>query len=139
MEWSAADSIESLVGALEAALREYHADVEKGDDALESAAIGAFVQRIQRAMEDPAEQERHVAEFRAALHRLREDRRVEWTRFTASLDHVETLREITTGLRRLAAESLALSDEARRYLLALIDAWQSSRDGGGATGPRPPA
>ncbi|MFH0980974.1 MAG: hypothetical protein V2A79_05495 [Planctomycetota bacterium] len=121
VELSAADSIESLAGALELALQEYHADLATGDDLRESAAIAAFVKRIQEASDDPAGQDRHVAEFTAALHRIRQDRRVEWTRFGAGQDNLDTLREITGGLRRLAVESLTLRDEARRYIYALID------------------
>ncbi len=127
VELSAADSIESLAGALKLALQEYHDDLTLGDDLRESAAIAAFVTRIQTADDDPAEQERHVADFTAALARVRQDRRVEWARFTATEDNIDTLREVTSGLRRLAVESLTLRDEARRYIHALIDRQRASR------------
>ena len=138
VELTAADSIESLAAGLELAVREYHGDTVKGDDARESAAIAAFVERIQQAADDPAEQERHAAVFTAALGRLREDRRVEWGRFTASLDNLDTLREITSGLRRLAVESLTLHDEARRYIYALIERRRSSPNTGTEQGNPPP-
>ena len=121
VELSAADSVESLADALELALQEYHADLGAVDDLHESAAIAAFVNRIREAADAPAEQDRHVADFTAALVALRADRRVEWARFTATLENIDTLREITAGLRRLAVESLTLRDEARRYIHALIE------------------
>ncbi len=130
VELSAADSIDSLANALELAVREYHDDLAVNDDLRESAAIAAFVTRIQAATDDPAEQERHVADFTAALARVRQDRRVEWTRFTATGDNIDTLREIISGLRRLAIESLTLRDEARRYIFSLIEKHRSSRPSG---------
>lgn len=127
VELSAADSIESLADALELAVQEYHEDLTTSDDLRESAAIAAFVRRLRETADDPAEQDRHVATFTAALARVRQDQRVEWTRFSATQDNIDTLREITGGLRRLAVESLTLRDEARRYIYSLVDQWQSSR------------
>lgn len=121
VELSAADSIESLADALKLALHEYHADLQAGDDVHESAVIAAFVDRIRNAADAPAEQGRHIADFTAALAAVREDRRVEWARFAATLENIDALREITSGLRRLAVESLTLRDEARRYIHALIE------------------
>ncbi len=135
VELSAADSIESLAGAFERAFQEYHDDLTTGDDLRESAAIAAFVNRIRQTADNPAEQDRHVADFTAALGRIRQDRRVEETRFAATRDNVDTLREVTDGLRRLAVESLTLRDEARRYIYALIDARRSPSI---ARSPQPP-
>ena len=138
VELSASDSIESRADALELAVQEYHPDVAAGDDLRESAAIAAFVNRIRAAADNPAEQDRHVAAFTAALARTRQDRRVEWARFTATQDNLDTLREITGGLRRLAIESLTLSDEARRYIRALLDLRRSApRTGTGRDYPPP--
>lgn len=128
VELSAADSIESLAAELELGLREYHADVASSDDRRDALAIAAFVRRMREAGDDPAEQDRHAGEFAAALDRIRQDRRTEWTRFAATQDNIDTLREITGGLRRLAVESLTLRDEARRYIHALIDVQRSARN-----------
>lgn len=122
VELAAADSIESLAAAFDVAFSEYHAETESADDARESAVIAAFVQRVAAAGDDPAEQERHSGDFTAALGIVRADRRVEWSRYTDSRDNLDTLREVTSGLRRLALESLTLSDEARRYLHSLVEA-----------------
>jgi len=121
VELSAADSIQSLAAGLESAIREYHDDLTTSDDLRDATVIAAFVERMRASADDPAEQDRHAAAFSAALARIRQDRRVEWTRFGATLDNLDTLREITDGLRRLAVESMTLTDEARRYIHALID------------------
>ncbi|MCP4591414.1 MAG: hypothetical protein GY842_11765 [bacterium] len=127
VELSAADSIDALAGALEQAVREYHGEVVLSDEVRESGAITAFVRRIRESTDDPTEQDRHAAEFTAALARLRDDRAVEWSRFGATLDNLETLRETVGGLRRLAIESLTLSDEARRYVHTWIDRLRAQR------------
>ncbi len=121
VELRAADSLESLAAELELALHEYHNDLATGDNLRESAAIAAFVNRIREAADDPAEQDRHVAAFAAALDAVRQDRHAEWARFSATRDNIGTVREITSGLRRLAVESLTLRDEARRYIHSLIE------------------
>jgi hypothetical protein len=129
VELSAADSIETLSAALEGALEEYHADLAGTDDQREAAVIAAFVRRIRDSAGDPAAQEGHVSAFTAALGHVRADRRVAWSRYAATRDNIDTLREITRGLRRLAVESLTLGDEARRYVHALIERRSAAASG----------
>jgi hypothetical protein len=132
VEFAAADALETLAGSLDVAVREYHADLEREDDAREAAVIAAFVNRLRNSAADPAAQERHVADFTTALGRIRSDRACAGGRFNAAQDNLDTLREVTEGLRRLALESLTLRDEARRYLTALIDTRRAAPAAGAA-------
>lgn len=127
IELSAATAIDQLAGGLQTALEEYHQEVIAGDDRREDAVVGAFVERIRQDHEDDEATGRHVTQFREALHRLREDRSVEWERYQASADNAAALVEVTEGLRRSALESITLSDEARRYVQYLIDLYRESR------------
>ncbi len=120
VELAAAQSVESLAASLDVALDEYDAEVGAGDDRREAAVIAAFVARVQAGGGDAAAAASAADDFGAALGKIRADRRVQWQRHTASKENVETLREVTAGLRQLAIASLTLSDEARRYLQAIV-------------------
>jgi len=120
VELSAAQSIDSVAAGLELAIHEYHGETEAADDRREDAVVAAFVSRVQAAAGDETATVRSAEEFTAALRKVRADRRVEWQRQSAALDNLTVLREIAAGLRRLAIDSLTLSDEVRRYLGTLV-------------------
>jgi len=83
--------------------------------------VSAFVARVQAAPDDPVAIDSHVADFKAALRKIRTDRVTEFTRHGAALDNVDVLRELARGLQQLAIESLTLQDEMRRYLTGWIE------------------
>jgi hypothetical protein len=100
--------------------------VEAADDVREADAIAAFVARLKRDVADDAATAAHVSAFRAAMEKLRADRRVEASRHAVVLDNVRLLGEISGGVRRVALESMSLSDEVKRYLTDLLDARQAA-------------
>ncbi len=134
VEMSAATAIDRIAAGMTVALDEYHRDVSDADARREDAVVDAFIERVRRDHEDARLAARHADAFREAVRRLRHDRDVEWTRYTAMSDDVVVLREIADGLRRLAVESTTLSDEARRYLGDLVARQQSAQ--GPTTGDR---
>jgi hypothetical protein len=127
VELATADALDSLAAAMAATVAEYHEEVESADAARESAAIDALVARIVRDAGDADACRAHADAFERALARINADRRVEATRHFAALDNAEVLREIGAGLRRVALDSMALEDEARRYVLSLLEAWQAAQ------------
>jgi hypothetical protein len=122
VELSAASALDRIASGMAVAVSEYHRDIEAADDRREAAVIDAFIERIRRDHPDEQMTAEHAFAFRDAMDRLRHDRRVEWERFLAVSNNLTTLLEITDGLRRLAVESMTLSDEARRYLRELVTA-----------------
>jgi len=118
---TAADSMDALSAAFSSAVEEYHADLEKLDDGREAAALDAFIARIRADATDDEKSAAHAAAFRDAMQRLRADRRVAESRKNASLENLETLREIAAGLRRLAVDSLNLDDDVQRYFGELLE------------------
>lgn len=122
VELSAATAIEQVAAGLATAVEEYHVDLTAADDRREDAVVSAFVERVRRDHEAPSATDAHAADFRRALHRIRQDRDVEFRRYATTSANISTLLETTGGLRRLAVESMTLSDEARRYLRGLIEA-----------------
>ena len=115
VELAAADSMEALGASMAQTLAECHADLGRGDDDRQRAAIQAFIDRVRANIADETATEAHAEAFQKALEGLDADRRVAWERYTASLDNVATLREVAQGLRRLALNSMSLDDEVRRY------------------------
>jgi len=120
VELSAATALDRIASGMADALGEYHRDVAEADDRRETAVIDAFIERVRRESPDEQMTAEHAFAFREAMGRLRQDRRVEWMRFMAASDNLSTLIEVTDGLRRLAIESMTLSDEARRYLRQFV-------------------
>ncbi len=127
VELAAADSIDTLTTSLGAVLTEYHADLERSDDARERAAVFAFVERLRTDIADQGKTDAHTNDFLHALERVQADRRVGWQRYTASIDNVSTLRGVADGLRKLAIESLSLKDEAKRYFGELLELRRARR------------
>lgn len=123
---SATNAIDAVGAELRRAIDEYHAEVDTADDAREAEAVAAFVARLQRDANDEAATASDVATFRAAMVKLRADRRVETTRYAAAVDNVRLLGEISSGVRRVAIESMTLSDEVKRYITDLLDARQAA-------------
>ena len=117
---SAMDSVDVLGDALAGALGEYHDDLERLDDEREQAVIDAFVGRVRRDVAGGVSDEADAAAFRLALAQIRADRRVALERYLASRENLAAIREVTSGLRRLALESMSLQDETRRYFYDLI-------------------
>ena len=128
VELAAADSLETLADALTKTMTEYHAEVEQSDDQREHAAVEALLNRLRDDIADDAETNRHVAAFKQALQRIRADRRVEWQRFWDSTENISLLRELATGMRRLALDSLSLEDETRRYVNELVEIVRTRRE-----------
>ena len=118
---SAMDSVDVLGDALAGALGEYHDDLERLDDEREQAVIDAFVVRVRRDVAGGVSDEADAAAFRSALAQIRADRRVALERYLASRENLAAIREVTSGLRRLALESMSLQDETRRYFSDLIE------------------
>jgi hypothetical protein len=123
---SATSAIDAVGAELRRALNEYHAEVNAADDAREDEAVAALIARLQRDANDAAATAAHVSAFRTAMAKLRADRRVESDRHAAALDNVRLLGEISAGVRRVAVESMTLSDEVKRYLTDLLEARQAA-------------
>ena len=117
---TAADSMELLATSLQGTIEEYHREVDAFDRQRRDAVIEAFVARVRAGGQDEAAMAGHVAAFSAALDRIEADKSVAWNRQAAAAENLQTLAEIADSLRRQAVESLAMQDEARRYLTELI-------------------
>ena len=118
---SAMDSVDVLGVALAGALAEYRDDLERLDDERERSVIDAFVERVRQDVSGGVNDGADAAAFRLALAHLRADRRVALERYLAWRENLATLREVTSGLRRLALESMSFQDETRRYFSDLIE------------------
>jgi hypothetical protein len=121
VELSAAQTLDALVRDVEVALAEYHAEVNAADRTRRTSAVDAFVTRIRTDNDDEAATANHVKAFHEALDRILADVRVETNRHTATMDNVGEIRDVATGLRRLAIESMSLNDELKRYVTDLIN------------------
>lgn len=115
-----ADSMDLVRGAMAEALAEYHADLAALDAQRRDMAVAAFVARLRRDAADPQAADADAEAFRQAVTRLDMDREVAWQRYAASLDTVALLGEMASDLRRLAADSMSLNDEAKRYFSDLV-------------------
>ena len=133
VELAAADSLEAIALELENAIAEYDRDLTAGDDARERAAALALAEWLRPDGLDDADAENHTDAFLQAMDRLRADRAAARARYGASRDNVQAMREIASGLRRLAIDSLSLNDEARRYFQDLITTWWTARQRGPET------
>ena len=121
LELSAADALLATADQMALTIQEYHEEVSAYDDSRESEVVSAFVARVQAATDDPVAIDSHVADFKAALRKIRTDRGTEFTRRESAMDNVHVLRELARGLQRLAIESLTLQDEMRRYLTGWVE------------------
>jgi hypothetical protein len=121
-EMAAGDALRVVADEMEITLGEYHADVSGLDDSRESGAVSAFVTRVSADRDNPEAMESHVTDFQAALERIRADRETEWARRAVAAENVGVLREVASGLQKLAIESLTLEDEMRRYLNGWLEA-----------------
>ena len=122
VEFSAADALDALAGSMNQTIQEYHQEVSSFDDSRESEVVSAFVTRVRRDAADEKSMDAHVTAFEAALQRLRADRETEWARRNAAMDNVGALREVASGLQKLAIQSLSLQDEMQRYLQSWVEA-----------------
>jgi len=121
MELAASDALVAVADQMQVTMREYHEEVTRYDDTRESAAIAAFITRVQANPTDAEAMAADAGEFESALRKIRADRETEWERRAAVADNVAVLREVAGGLQKLAIESLSLRDEMRRYLESWID------------------
>lgn len=126
VELSAADALTAVAGQMQGTIEEYHVEVTRSDDARESAAIAAFVERVKKDAGNDAALAAHASDFEAALVKVRGDREVEWSRRNAAVENVVVLRDVSRGLQKLAIQSLALDDELKRYLTGWISARQAT-------------
>lgn len=126
VDLAAAGAMDRLAGSMEGVVNEYHAEIDRADNAMEVAVVDAFVERIRRDVSDEAAVTSHNEKFRLAMKRVRDDRAVEFDRYRAALDNVDLVREVARGLRRLATESMSFEDDARRYLFSLLENAQVS-------------
>ena len=117
---AAADSMDLIRDAMTDALAEYHADLAALDAQRRDAAVDAFIARLRTDVADDQAADAEAEAFRRAVTRLDTDREVAWQRYAASLDTVALLGEIASDLRRLAADSMSLDDEAKRYFTDLV-------------------
>lgn len=121
LEMSAADALLTTADQMALTLQEYHEEVSNYDESRESEVVSAFVDRVRVDPNNEAAIDSHVTDFKSALRKIRMDRETEFTRRQAAMDNVDVLRELATGLQRLAVESLTLEDEMRRYLNGWIE------------------
>lgn len=128
VDLSAADALTAVAGQVQQTIQEYHGEVVRFDDSRESATVAAFVARVKADAADEASLDAHAAQFAAALVKIRADRETEWARRAAAMENVGVLREMASGLRRLALQSLSLDDEVRRYLAS----WMSTKTSAGS-------
>jgi hypothetical protein len=114
-----ADSIDLIRGAMAESLAEYHADLTSLDAQRRDAVVEAFVVRMRADASEAQAADADAEAFRQAVTRIDTDREVAWRRYAASLDTLGVLGEIASDLRRLAAESMSLDDEASGYFTDL--------------------
>ena len=115
VELSAAESLDRVAREVESALQEYHAEVEGSDDRREARLASDFAARVRRDVKNAEVVDQHAADFMRALSKIRDDRRVEWERHDATMDHVAVMREVGNGLREIALQNLRLDEQTRRY------------------------
>ena len=119
---AAADAARASAAETEVALQEFAADLDASDDRTEGQVVDAFVARVRQDADSPEYLAQHVTAFRAALARLKSDRKVTAARLQNALTAVENTREVAAGLDQLAIESMSLADEQRRYVTGWIEA-----------------
>lgn len=124
-ELAAADAIDRVAESLAEAVGEYHGDLTKYDDSREEAVTKALAARLREDATDDAASRADIEAFLAAMVRLRTDRSAAQARLAAAMEHIAALREVASGLRRLAVESMSLDDEMRRYLLDVAAVWRA--------------
>lgn len=136
VEISAADALDAISAQTRLALDEFHADLGRADDAREAGIIAAFVRRARRDAVEDEKMAVHTRDFTAALGKLRADRETAWQRHFRAIDNVDRIDEVAGGLRRLARQSVSLSDEWDRYLGSLIEARRKARQPAPTPAPR---
>lgn len=124
VQLAAADSVDLLRAGIAQSLAEYHADLAALDDQRRQAATDALIDRLRN---DETDADASADAFRQAMQRLDADREVAWQRYAASMDTVSLMGEIAADLRRVAAESMALNDEAQRYFTDLARQYKERR------------
>ena len=127
VELAAADALDVAAAQLRQALAEYTNEIEQADLAREANAVKAFVSRLQTDADKPDAIQVHIDKFTQALGALRADTRVEWGRYHTAVDNLGAVEEISGSLRRVAVETLTVSDEVRRYLASLLEARRRAR------------
>lgn len=125
VELAAADSMDAIRAGLAQSLTEYHADLAALDEQRRAAATDALIDRLRSSLNDEAGMDAHAESFRQAMARLEADREAAWKRYAVSLDTVTLLGDIAADLRRLAADSMTVNDEAKRYFTDVV---QQRRD-----------
>lgn len=121
VELAAADSIESVATELARAMDEYQRDISQFDDERERAVVLALVARVRRDAADDERVDAHLAAYDEAAARIRDDREVARMRRSLVEEHIESLMEVATGLRRFGIESMSIEDETKRYLRDVIE------------------
>ncbi|MFQ5462661.1 MAG: hypothetical protein ACE5E5_08550 [Phycisphaerae bacterium] len=125
VELTAADAIHAAAGSLHVALEEYDAEIEAFDEMRTRDVARALAVRLRKAAGDDEAVDAEVQRFLLAMTKLRGDRRIAAKRFAVAHENVALLQEVAEGLRRLAQNSMRLSDEGRRYLSAAVGQLQS--------------
>lgn len=126
VELAAAQSLDELAGSFDQAIGEYHEETTVHDDEREAAIVSAYLARVRRDADDPAALADHERDLVAALEKLRRDREVEASRFTAARDNVALLRETVSQLRHSAVRAAAISAESRSYVESVVSALSES-------------
>jgi len=126
VELAASDALVAVADQVRLAMDEYHVEIGRLDDEREGAVVSAFVARVKADVEDEAIVDGHEVAFRSAMAKLRGDREVEWARYHAAIDNVAVMKDVATGLRQIAIESMSLDDEMRRYFTS----WMALRQRG---------
>ena len=123
VELADADVLDELRSSLATAMNEMHADILLGDTWRERSITDALVKRLVTEDEnvDADSANGHKQDFLQALARIREDRQTQWARLLATRDNLLLIGEVSDGLRRLAIDTMSLEDEARRYLMSVIE------------------
>lgn len=109
------------------AAAEWSADVEQGDSTREAAIIAAFAQRLRAKGATDSQVAEAIAQFTAALGKIRADRYAADERLRVVLDNCDALDESADALHQLALDSQSLDDEWRRYVTNNFAAWKTSQ------------
>lgn len=124
MELAASDLGDRIAENLSTAVDEYHAEVDAADDYKESAVASAFVARVLEHSGDAKALGDDQQKFLAAMQKVRRAREIEFERRAMTRESIGLIREMAGKLRKIATDSMSLSDEARRYVTGWIDQYQ---------------
>jgi enamine deaminase RidA (YjgF/YER057c/UK114 family) len=128
LEMRTADVMHSGTAAARQALDEFQADLEAADDAKESMLILNFTQLVLQDIDDQPKVSQHIADFGAALAKLRRMREASRRRYQAAIESLDTMDEVATDLHKFAVDSLTMEDETRRYFTGWVEQIRTARE-----------